>query len=129
MIRCSSMELKPSVNTTNIVNINHLDIDEYVQSDLASVYNPNFHEVRCIRGEGLIDCECCDEWVDSNDPSHEGMIFRYDPDSVNYRLKIKMIYCADCLNHIGINTCPSVRGVPAYKTVDPTIVDRIIKSR
>jgi len=121
------MEAGPSVNQINVVDTSLCHTRKYVQSDIGSVHNPIVYDVRRIKKRGLVDCECCDEFVDSNDLDHEDMIFRYDPDSVSCHRKMKKVYCVECLNHIGIITCPIVRGIPAYKTVDPRIVARIIE--
>lgn len=100
----------------------------YVQSDLNRIHDPDIYNVSRIRNEGLILCQCCITEIDSTDHAETGMIFRYDRDTViGIHQKIKTVYCAKCLHHIGIKTCPSIRGVPAYKTVDPVIVDRIMQ--
>ena len=98
----------------------------YVQSDLNHIHNPAIYNIRRIKKQGLVVCQCCITEIDSNDLTADGMIFRYETETViNDFSRIKTIYCANCLNHIGIKVCPTIRGVSAYKSVDPTIVSRL----
>lgn len=98
----------------------------YEQSDLDYIHNPSIYNIDRIKNQGQILCQCCIKTINSDDAS--GTIFRYDRETVIAdHHKIKTVYCSNCLNHIGIKTCPTIRGVPSYKTVDPELVDRIMQ--
>ena len=95
--------------------------DVYCQSDLNRIHNPALYNVRRIMNQGRLRCHCCIKTIDSNDST--SMIFRYQTETaVNDHSTIKTMYCANCLHHVGIKTCPTIRGVPAYKSVDPAII-------
>ncbi len=97
----------------------------YVQSDLNHVHTPALHHVRRIKNDGPVVCQCCITEIDSDDLTMK--VFRYETDTcISIAHKVKTVYCSSCVQHIGIVTCPSIRGVASYKTVDPAIVARIL---
>jgi hypothetical protein len=99
----------------------------YRQSDCKHVHDPEIYNVNRIKNKSVVMCQCCLTTVNSDDKTLNGMIFSYDRETeVLDRHKIKTVYCAKCLNHIGIVSCPSIRGVPAHVNVNPDIVAQIM---
>jgi hypothetical protein len=100
----------------------------HVQSDLNHVHDPELYNVKRIKNQGLVCCQCCITGIDSDDPAIK--IFRYETETpASIISKKKTVYCSNCLDHIGIVTCPTIRGIAPYKVVNATIVDKIMKKK
>lgn len=98
---------------------------DYADEDFFRIHNPSIYHIRRLKKAGVVICECCRTISDTDEIEHSAM-FKYHHDTVLTQThRIKLIYCSDCLKHFGCLSCPVIRGVPAYKTIDPVVLAKL----